>query len=69
LILDRIIPGMEFMDGTYVMRVTSVSDTEVHAKQKYEVLNDSTTRIVTVPGVVVYTDIGSVYERIKQMLE
>jgi hypothetical protein len=59
---------MEFMDGEYLMCVISVSDTEVRAKQKYKVVGDST-MIVTDPGIVVYTDISSVTERIKKMLE
>jgi hypothetical protein len=65
--INAILPNMEFMDGEYLMCVISVSDTEVRAKQKYKVVGERTT-IVTDPGIVVYTDISSVTERIKKML-
>lgn len=66
--INAILPNMEFMDGEYLMCVISVSDTEVRAKQKYKVVGESTT-IVTDPGIIVYTDISSVTERIKEMLQ
>lgn len=66
--INGIMPNMEFMDGIYLMCVISVSDTEVRAKQKYKVVGERT-MIVTDPDIVVYTDISSVTERIKEMLE
>jgi hypothetical protein len=66
--INAILPNMEFMDGEYLMCVISVSDTEVRAKQKYKVVGESTT-IVTDPGIIVYTNISSITERIKEMLQ
>jgi hypothetical protein len=61
-IVTTIIPGMEFMDGLYVMRIISVTDTEIHARQTYKVVHDRRTIRVTDPDVVVYTDVANVYQ-------
>lgn len=68
-ILLRISPGMEFVDSSYVMRVSEVSSLYIRAVKMYKVDGGSAPRRVDgLPEVVTYADIGNVYSRIQQML-
>lgn len=70
--MNDIVPGMEFMDSTYVMRIEEVLSTEIHARKVYKIHHDTTTRTamkVVGTELISYTNIEDVYERIQQMLQ
>jgi hypothetical protein len=64
-----IIPGMEFMDKTFVMRIVSVTDQEIHARKVYQVLRDLTTARAIDSRIVIYTDIANVNDQSQEMLK
>jgi hypothetical protein len=64
-----IIPGMEFIDNAYLMRVHEVTNNEVRAKKIYKVDDSRGPTTVLESDVVIYTDIANVHSRIQQMLE
>lgn len=78
---DDIIPGMEFIDGNYVMQINEVrqrstipsSTMEIHAMKVYKILDDvgagGRTTKVHAKEIVVYRDVESVYRKIQEMLE
>jgi hypothetical protein len=68
---DSILPGMEFMDNNFVMRVESVTTFKVLARKKYRIRHDLTTVEVEAihASVVVYHDTASVLNKIQEMLE
>ena len=66
--LSEIIPGMEFMDESFVMTVIDVREREIHARKVYKVCCDSTTVPATDSRVVIYTDIAYVKDLIAEML-
>jgi hypothetical protein len=63
-----ILPGMEFLDRSYVMSVVSVTVSEIRARKVYKVLHDLTTVRAIDTGVVVYTDTAYVLNQIKEMV-
>ncbi len=66
----NIAAGMEFIDGTYVMRVQEVCSSEIRATKIYRI--DSATRTttkVTASEVIIYNDVAYVDRQIQQMLE
>lgn len=68
--MSDIVPGMEFMDSTYVMRIEEVLSTEIRARKVYKIHETTrTTTKVNATEVITYTNIADVYERIQQMLE
>jgi hypothetical protein len=68
--MNDIVPGMEFMDSTYVMQIEEVLSTEIRARKVYKIHETTrTTTKVNATEVITYTNIADVYERIQQMLE
>jgi hypothetical protein len=68
-LLSEIIPGMEFLDQSFVMRVISVTDREIHARKAYKVLCDLTTVRAMDSTIAIYTDIlAYVKDQIAEML-
>jgi hypothetical protein len=67
--VSNILPGMEFLDHSFVMRVVSVAVSEVRARKVYKVLRDLTTVRAIDTGVVIYTDMEYVLNQIQEMLE
>ena len=68
--ISNIIPGMEFIDGTYMMRVHEVRRSGViHAMKAYKILAQGTTAKVYPLEIVVYSDVETVYRKIQAMLE
>ena len=63
-----ILPGMEFLDHSYVMSVVSVTVSEIRARKVYKVLHDLTTVRAIDTGVVIYTDTAYVLNQIQEML-
>ena len=63
-----ILPGMEFLDHSFVMRVVSVTASEIRARKGYKVLRDLTTVRAIDTGVVIYTDRAYVLNQIQEML-
>jgi hypothetical protein len=63
-----ILPGMEFLDHSYVMSVVSVTLSEIRARKLYKVLHDLTTVQAIDTGVVIYTDTAYVLNQIQEML-
>ena len=71
-ISSEIVPGMEFIDNAYVMRIQEVRRTsgEIHATKVYKILDAAgTTTKVNALEVVVYRDVETVYRKIQEMLE
>ena len=68
LSLSEIIPGMEFLDESFVMTVISVTEREIHARKAYKVLRDLTTVPAMDSTVVIYTDVEYVKDQIAEML-
>ena len=65
-----IIPGMEFMDNGYVMRITSVTGTTIRARKTYKVVDNRTTVLQAVDcNENTYTDVTDIKNRIREMLE
>lgn len=64
-----ILPGMEFLDKSFVMRVVSVTASEIRARKVYKVLLDLTTMQSTDTSIVIYTDVSYVLHQIQEMLE
>ena len=66
-----ITPGMDFMDGDYLMHVTSVRDNVVNAQRKYKVVGNRSIAIDTCDcdNNIEYTDVFDVRNRIQAMLE
>jgi hypothetical protein len=66
----NIVSGMEFIDGSHVMRVQEVCSSEIRAKTIYWI-DESTARTtkVTVSEIRIYNDIAYVDRKIQQMLE
>lgn len=62
-------PGMEFLDKSFVMRVVSVTASDIRARKVYKVLLDLTTVRSTDTNVVIYTDVSYVLHQIQEMLE
>ena len=68
--ISNIVPGMEFIDGMYVMRVHEVQRSgEIHAMKAYKILAIGTTTKVTALEIVVYSNVETVYRKIQAMLE
>ena len=66
----NIVPGMEFIDNLYVMRVQKVCSSEIRAKKIYRI--DEATRkttIVTSSEIIIYNDIAYINRMIQQMIE
>ena len=63
--------GMEFIDGSHIMRVQEVCSSEIRAKKVYRI--DKTTRCTSVvtdaAEIVIYNDVAYVDRKIQQMLE
>lgn len=69
-VIRNIIPGMEFIDGKFVMRIHEVRDAAVHAKKVYMILDSSgRTSKVNALEIVVYRDVETVLQKIHEMLE
>ena len=65
-----IIPGMEFMDDGYVMRITSVTGTAIRARKTYKVVDSRTTILRAVDcNEITYSNVTDVKNRIREMLE
>lgn len=66
-----ITPGMDFMDGDYLMRVTSVRANVVNAQRKYKVVGNRSIAIDSCDcdNNIEYTDVFDVRNRIQAMLE
>ena len=66
----NIVPGMEFIDNLFVMRVQEACSTEIHARKIYRI-DEATRRTTneTSSEIVVYNDIAYVDRMIQQMLE
>jgi hypothetical protein len=68
--LRDILPGMEFMDGIYVMRIHEVQGSVIHAKKVYKIVDsDGRTAKVNALEVVIYRDIQAVHRKIQEMLD
>ena len=68
----EIVPGMEFVDSMYVMRIHQVFANEIHAKQAYKINDHAakrTMKAVHSSEIVIYTDVVNVHRQIKKMLE
>ena len=68
----EIAPGMEFVDGIYVMQVRRVYANEIHAQRAYKIIVDATKRTMRSlqsTEIVVYTDVAHVQRQIEKMLD
>ncbi len=66
----NIVPGMEFIDNLYVMRVQEAYSSEIRARKVYRI-DEATRRTtkVTSSEIIIYNDIAYVDQKIQQMLE
>ena len=66
----NILPGMEFIDKLYVMRVHEACSSEIRARKVYRI-DEATRRTtnVTSSEIIVYNDIAYVDRKIQEMLE
>jgi hypothetical protein len=66
-LIHEIIPGMEFIDGLYIMRVHEIRGSVIHARRWYKIV-DTTGRTVRVNAleVMLYRDIEAVYRMIQE---
>jgi hypothetical protein len=70
--ISNIAPGMEFMDGKFVMRIQEVQSSagEIHATKFYKILDNAVmTKKVDALEIVVYRDVKAVHRKIQEMLE
>jgi hypothetical protein len=68
-LIHEIVPGMEFIDGAYIMRIHEICGSAIHAKRWYKIVDDRTGRTVRVnplEEVMVYRDIEAVYRMIQE---
>ena len=66
-LIRQIIPGMEFIDGVYIMRVHEIHDSLlIYAKRWYKIV-DSAGRTVRVNAleITVYRDVETVHRMIQ----
>jgi hypothetical protein len=69
--IANIVPGMEFIDGTFVMRVHEVKRSgQIHAIKAFKILpTGSAIKVVNPFEVVVYSNVENVHNKILAMLE
>lgn len=65
-LIHQIIPGMEFIDGDYILRIHEIRGSVIHAKRWYKIV-DTTGRTVRVHAleVMIYRDIEAVHRMIQ----
>ena len=65
-LIHQIIPGMEFIDGGYIMRIHEVRRSAIHAKRWYKIVDSAgRTARVNALEVMVYRDVEAVHNMIQ----
>jgi hypothetical protein len=69
-LLESILPGAEFVDHSFVMRVVSAdnSTSEIRARKVYKIRHDGTTVRSTDMTIVIYNDINYVSTKIRERI-
>ena len=68
VLIHDIIPGMEFIDGVYIMRIHEIRGSAIHAKRCYKIVDDKTGKTAKVNAleVKVYRDVEAVHRMIQE---
>ena len=65
-LIHQIIPGMEFIDGVYIMRIHEIRGSAIHAKRWYKIVDSAgRTARVNALEVMVYRDVEAVHNMIQ----